>query len=129
MARRVRVINARDFVCARPDGVLDAAESEALLRAVIGASEPLEAFDILLDTRDAASKLSATDLWYIAERLVHRFPKICNGRTAILCPNERFDHATFFALCAERKGVDMEAFTSYEDAMEWLTATRAVERP
>lgn len=104
MARNIRIINARDFVAAKPDGLLDLEESEKILR-------------------EAASTLSATDLWYLADRLV-RYPKTFAGRTAILCPSERFDHASFFALCAENKGIDMQAFTSYEEAMVWLNAGR-----
>lgn len=121
MARNIRIINARDFVSAKPDGVLNLQESEQLLRDVVGASQPLEEFDILVDTREAASTLSATDLWYLADRLV-RYPRTFAGRTAILCPAERFDHASFFALCAGNKGIDMQVFTSYEEAMKWLTA-------
>lgn len=34
---------------------------------------------------------------------------------------ERFDQARFFALCAENQGFNVQAFTSYEEAMEWLT--------
>lgn len=119
MAREVRVVNARDFVTAKPDGNLDLEESERLLHEVVGISGPLEKFDILVDTRDAASTLSATDLWYLADRL-QKHPHTFAGRTAILCPSERFDHAAFFALCAERQGIRMQAFTSYEDAMAWL---------
>jgi hypothetical protein len=121
MARKIRIVNARDFESAKPEGVLNLEESEQLLRDVVCVSEPLEEFDILVDTRDAASTLSATDLWFLADRLV-RFPKTFAGRTAILCPTERFDHASFFALCAENKGIDMRAFTSYEDAIKWLNA-------
>ena len=124
MARDIRIINARDFVSAKPDGVLDLEESEKILREVVGVSDPLGEFDILVDTREAASTLSASDLWYLADRLV-RYPKTFGGRTAILCPAERFDHASFFALCAENKGIEMQAFTSYEEAMKWLTAERS----
>lgn len=124
MTRRIRVVHARDFVSAKPDGLLNLEESEQVLREVVSASGPLdEAFDILVDTRDAVSVLSATDLWYLADRLA-RHPGTFAGRTAILCPGERFDHASFFALCAEKKGVDMQAFLSYEDAMAWLQAPR-----
>lgn len=119
MARKVRIINCRDFVSAKPGGLLNLEESEQLLREVVKASGPLEEFDILVDTRDAESVLSATDLWYLADRL-RRHPRTFAGRTAILCPNERFDHAAFFALCAENQGIDMQAFTSYEEAMTWL---------
>jgi hypothetical protein len=123
MARHIRIINARDFVSAKPDGLLNLEESEQLLRDVVGVSDPLEEFDILVDTRDAVSTLSATDLWFLADRLV-RYPRTFSGRTAILCPRERFDHASFFALCAGNKGVDMQAFISYEEAMTWLSAAR-----
>ena len=123
MARHIRIINARDFVAAKPDGELNLEESELLLREVVSVSDPLEEFDILVDTRESASTLSATDLWYLADRLV-KYPRTFAGRTAILCPTERFDHASFFALCAGNKGIDMQAFTSYEEAMTWLSAAR-----
>jgi len=38
----------------------------------------------------------------------------------VLCPLEKFDHSRFFALCAENRGFSIRAFTSYEEAMEWL---------
>ena len=44
-------------------------------------------------------------------------------RTAVLCPAERFDHARFFSMCAERHGLDIRAFLDYEHAMEWLVAS------
>jgi hypothetical protein len=34
---------------------------------------------------------------------------------------ERFDRARFFALLADSKGFDVEAFTSYEEAIAWLS--------
>ena len=123
MARKLRIIHARDFVCAKSDDLLDLEESERLLQDLVGLSDGLEEFDILIDTREAASTLSATDLWYLAERLV-RHPRTFAGRTAILCPTERFDHARFFALRAENQGIDMEAFVSYEEAMNWLNDAR-----
>jgi hypothetical protein len=120
VARKVRIVTCRDFVSAKPEGVLNLEESEQLLRDVVTTSDPAETeLDILVDTRDAESVLSATDLWYLADRL-QRHPKTFTGRTAILCPAERFDHAAFFALCAENQGIDMRAFTSYEEAMRWL---------
>ena len=67
MARHIRIINARDFVSAKPDGALNLEESEQLLREVVSASDPLEEFDILIDTREAASTLSATDLYQVLD--------------------------------------------------------------
>ena len=63
--------------------------------------------------------LTATELWYLADRLVH-YRRTFENKTAILCPIERFDHSQFFTLCAENKGFNMRAFTEYERAMQWL---------
>jgi hypothetical protein len=32
----------------------------------------------------------------------------------------RFDHSRFLAVCAENNGFNIQAFTSYEEAMQWL---------
>ena len=37
----------------------------------------------------------------------------------------RFDRARFFALLADSKGFDVEAFTSYEEAIAWLSGEEA----
>ena len=123
MARDIRIIHAHDFVSATPNGQLNLEASEQLMRDVVGLSQPLQEFDILVDTRGAASTLSATDLWFLADRMVN-YPKTFAGRIAILCPTGRFDHASFFSLCAGNKGMDMQAFTSYEEAMKWLNGAR-----
>jgi hypothetical protein len=115
----IKVIHARDFVRAQPDGQAHLEKAEQLLRDIAQAGEGLENFEILVDTRDVSGSLSAPDLWTLAERLV-RFRKTFARRTAIICPIERFDHSRFFALCAENHGFNVRAFTSYEDAMEWL---------
>jgi hypothetical protein len=48
-----------------------------------------------------------------------------SGKTAVLCPMERFDRARFFALLADSRGFDIEAFTSYEEAITWLSGEAA----
>lgn len=119
MSANVRVIQARDFIRARPDGEAELEAAEALVHSIAQAGEGLEEFEILVDTREVAGRLSATDLWTLAERLL-RYRKTFTHRTAILCPIERFDHARFLALCADNHGLNIHAFTSYEQAMEWL---------
>jgi hypothetical protein len=115
----VKLIHSRDFLRARPDGEAELETAERLIDEIAGAGAGLEEFDVLVDTRHVSGRLSATDLWRLAERLV-RYRSAFTRRTAILCPIERFDHARFFALCAENQGFNVQAFTSYEQAMEWL---------
>jgi hypothetical protein len=98
-----------------------------MLKDIADAGSGLEGFHVLVDTRRVSGALSATDLWRLADRLVH-YRRTFDNKTAILCPLERFDHSRFFALCAENRGFNVQAFISYEDAMEWLmAATRLKE--
>jgi len=116
----VKVIHAHEFVRARPGGVLDLETSEALLLQISKAAEGLDRAEVLIDTRAAEGQLGAADLWFLADRLAkhrHAF----SGKTAVLCPMARFDRARFFALLADSKGFDVEAFTSYEEAVTWLS--------
>ena len=120
MPTNVKVIQSHEFVRARPGGVLNIEASEALLLEIAKAAEGLDKAEILIDTRRADGQLGAADLWFLADRLgKHRHA--FSGKTAVLCPMEKFDRARFFALLADSKGFDVEAFTSYEEAMAWLS--------
>lgn len=63
--------------------------------------------------------MSIGDLWYLAAE-VSKLRQAFSGRTAVLCPLDEFDSAGFFALCAQNRGLQVRAFASFEDAMEWL---------
>ena len=120
MPANVKVIQAHEFVRARPGGVLNLEASEQLLLDIAKAAEGLDRIEILVDTRHAEGQLGAADLWFLADRL-GRHRHAFSGKTAVLCPTARFDRARFFALIAGSKGFDVEAFTSYEEAVEWLS--------
>ncbi|MGA2446517.1 MAG: hypothetical protein ABSG50_13930 [Opitutaceae bacterium] len=121
MPTNIRIIHAHDFIKATPEGTLDLENSKKLLVEIAADSSTSGDHEILLDTRMAQSAMSATDLWYLAAELIS-FRKALSRKTAVLCPLDRFDHAAFFALCAQNKGFRVRAFTSFEDAMEWLMA-------
>ncbi|HVN31830.1 MAG TPA: hypothetical protein VMT45_07560 [Thermoanaerobaculaceae bacterium] len=126
MATNVRIVHARDFIRATPEGRLDLEESKRLLAEIATAALPLTGYQILLDTRRAQVAMSVTDLWYLATDFWDIAGEIVNPRgrlprrTAVLCPLVGFDRASFFALCAENQGLHVRAFTSFEDAIEWL---------
>ena len=119
MPTNVKIIHASDFIRARPEGAAQLEDAEQLLKDIIAAGTGLEDYEVLVDTRRVTGSLSATDLWTLAEKLT-KFRASFAHRTAILCPLEKFDHSRFFALCAENRGFNIQAFTSYEEAMEWL---------
>ena len=119
MPTNVKVIHAGDLVRARPEGDAYLEDAEQLIRDIVTAGAGLDHYEVLVDTRRVTGSLSATDLWTLAEKLA-RVRATFTHRTAILCPLEKFDHSRFFALCAENRGFNIQAFTSYEEAMEWL---------
>ncbi len=121
MATDIRIIHAHDFVKATPEGKFDFERSKILLTEIALAASPLGDCQIILDTRKAQVEMSVTQLWYLAVELSN-LRKDFSGRTAVLCPLDRFDDAEFFALCAQNRGLRVRAFASFEDVMEWLTA-------
>jgi hypothetical protein len=121
MATNLRVIHARDFLVLTPEGKVDLEQSRLALREVAQAAALLADSQIILDTRKAEVVMSVADLWELASEL-SGLGKAFYRKTAVLCPRERFDEASFFALCAQNRGLRIMAFSSYEDAMEWLFA-------
>jgi hypothetical protein len=123
MPAAVKVIHARDFVRAEADGTLLLEDSLRMLGEIAAAAADLREHDVIIDVRQADSRLSAADLWTLAQRLAgHRHLQL--RKTAVLCPQERFDKARFFAMCAEYRGFCIRAFTDYESAMEWIIFDR-----
>ena len=109
-----------DLVRASPEGPRDTFEDvEELLKAIAAVGAGLEDFQVLVDTRDVTVGPKVSELWLVA-RTLSRYRGKLGRKTAILCPRERFDHARFYAKCAENEGFNVRAFMSYEDAMEWL---------
>jgi len=121
MPTKLQVIHARDFVRATPEGQLDLETSKTALANIVSISAALTDYHVLLDTRKSNVVMSVTDLWYLAEAL-STLGGAFNTKTAVLCPTERFDSAEFFALCAQNRGLRVQAFRSFEDAIEWFIA-------
>lgn len=75
---------------------------------------------LLIDVREAASFMSLADI----RALVEEFAELGVGagrKTAIVSSADRFDNVHFFAVSARGMGLDVQAFTSLEEATEWLT--------
>ena len=119
MPTDIRIIHSNDFIRATLDGDFDFEMSKKALMEIASATSHLIDYEILLDTRKAQIRMSVTDLWLMALELIkHR--KAFSRKTAVLCPVEEFDKAAFFALCAENRGFRIQAFMSFEDAIDWL---------
>jgi hypothetical protein len=119
MPTNIRIIHAREFIKATSEGQLNFDRAKEILREIASTEDPSFDYDVILDVRKAQSELSTTDLWNLAAELSN-VRKAFSRKTAVLCPLERFDHAGFFALCAQNRGFRVKAFTSFEDAIDWI---------
>jgi len=126
MPSNLRIIRIRDFIKVAPQGGQDL---KSLKRAITQAASVPGAFidyDLLIDTRGfAETLLSVFDIWELAKDLADLIhagaAKGFRAKIPVLCPLERFDYAKFYELCAENQGLNVRAFTSFEDVFEWLS--------
>ena len=100
-------------------GQLDIEETRTILLDITLALDSLQNYNIIIDTRKANSVMTVFELWYLAEEL-NKFIKIHTQKTVILYAPEHFKDIEFFTLCSNNRGFKLNAFTSYEKAMEWL---------
>ena len=124
MGPNVRVIHPSDFLRARPDGRVDLDMAKSLLAQVAAAAAPLDEYDVLIDIRDVVGQLTPDEVGELAGTL-DQYRSAFLHKTAVLCPRERSDNAKLFSLLAVSHGFPhVRAFLNYEDAMEWLLASR-----
>jgi hypothetical protein len=73
---------------------------------------------LLIDISHAEGDLSITEKYLAAEesRIFARY----GLKVAIVEMSERLDPRKFFLLAARNRGVNVEAFTNLQDALEWL---------
>lgn len=124
MTSNLKIIRVRDFIKAAPQGTLDMAKaSQAVLEASL-VPGVFVSYDLLIDTRGAESDLSVTDIWHLAKdlaRIVQNNTKGFRAKIPVLCPTKEFDLAKFFELCSQNRGLNVRAFTSFEDLFQWLS--------
>ena len=124
MPTHVKIIRASDFVVATAKGQIDFEQSKQLLATVASASAKLDAHDVLLDMRGAEAQLSATELWHLAAELGGGSRATPLGKIAVVCRLSQTSRAAFFALCAQNRGLPVSEFSTFEEAVDWLSADR-----
>lgn len=123
MISNLKILSVRDFVKATPQGTLDFAEAKQAMREASLISGAFVNYDLMIDTRGSENNLSVTDIWHLAAELaslVHANTKGFRAKIPVLCPTKEFDHAKFFELCSQNRGLNVRAFTSFEDLFDWL---------
>ena len=115
-----KIIQAKDFIKAKPTGGIDLEESKKVLGLLAEMAKLVEDCEILLDVREAYGDLDMADL----NELVLEFGRhreAFRSKIAVLARNdEQFNKAIFVEMCAGIDGFKVMAFTEFEDAIIWL---------
>ena len=127
MPSNLRIVSIRDFIKLTPKGNLDLAKMKEGIVEAAARPGAFTDYDLLIDTRGLESLLSVFELWELAQelaKLVHAAsPKGFRAKIPLLCPVERLDLAQFTSLSAQNVGLNVRAFTSFEDVFDWLSRT------
>jgi hypothetical protein len=119
MPATIEIAETKSFFRATAYGVHDMPQAKQAL-ARLAEMVASQSGGLLVDVREAASYLSLTEIREILDEFVRL--RISEGRkTAVLAPESRYDNVQFFAVSARGMGLDVQAFTSFEDACDWLT--------
>ena len=124
MTSNLRIIRVRDFIEATAQGDLDFAKARQAIQEASLVPGAFINYDLLIDTRGSENKLSAADTWQLAAELaalVRANTGKYRAKIPVLCPVKEFDHAKFFELCSHNRGLNVRAFTSFEELFEWLS--------
>lgn len=115
----IKVIRTRDFIKSTSKGVLDLASSKQALVDIISEIKQPGEYEVLVDTREAESGLSVADIFELGITLANQFP-LRRSKIGLLTPMSEADNAIFFETVARNRGVNIRAFTDFEQAITWL---------
>lgn len=115
-----KIIQAKDFIKAKPTGEIDIDESKQVLGQLAEMAKVVENCEILMDVREAYGDLEMDDLNELVGEL-GRHRDAFRSKIAFLArDDEQFNKAVFVEMCAKIDGFKVMAFTEFEEAIEWL---------
>lgn len=117
---KIKIIRSIDYLSVADDGSVEFEESKRRLLEIAGVKRPPADFDILLDFRRTQWVLSTEEIFSLANVLISD-PDSHRDKIALLAlPGVNFSKADFEELCSRTKGVEVQTFTNYEDAIHWF---------
>ena len=122
MGYDVRVIPIREFMKTNITGEIDLQASRDMLARLMEACKRENMTRILLDTREATSHATMTDVWTLAKDLGSLGLSFENRVAILNQPKDDFDRAAFLELVAGNRGFHVRAFREFEDAFTWLVS-------
>jgi hypothetical protein len=127
MSVNYKIIQAKDFIKAKPSGEIDLKESKKVLGQIAEMLRLVGDYEVLVDVRDAYGNMDQADLC----KLVLEFRKYRDAfrsKIAVITrDDEQFNKAVFVEMFANIDGFAILAFTDFEQAIDWLQSEGGLE--
>lgn len=120
MKAEIKFVQTKDFIQTTASGTLNLTGSKKVLSEIERLNKPDHLHDILVDIRDTNPGLSLSDIYELVTEVGnhrHAFRK----KIAILLGSQHdIDKARFLEMTASNRGYNVNAFSDFEDAVNWL---------
>ena len=120
MAIKIKIIRSVDYLSLSDDGTIEFEESKKKLSEMAEPKRPPADYELLLDFRRTQWVLSTEEIYSFVKALINVPDSFRDNIALLLLPGVNFDNTYFHELCSENKGIDVQTFTNYENAIQWF---------
>ena len=122
------IINAKDFIRARPSGEIDLEQSKKILIELSCLAKPPADYDILIDVREVYGNLTLIDMCELVFELCKHRQAFRNKIALLVRDDIQALNASMLELYAKDRGFNTKVFTDFEETVEWLHGSFDSER-
>ncbi len=120
MAIKIKIIRSIDYLSVSDDGAIEFEESYKKLATLAEPKRPPADYEILLDFRRTQWILSTEEIYSFIQAIILVPDSFRDKLAFLVLPGVGFDRTLFQELGSDIKGIDVKAFSNYEDAIQWF---------
>ena len=123
MDLNIRIIHARDFLKTTPTLEVDLETSRQFFLELARENAAPRQYDLLIDLRYTVGHLSFSETTEVVKIVIEHRDSFRSKIAILTTPGVKFENAQFAALYANNRGIQMAAFTDFEETVNWLTSS------
>jgi hypothetical protein len=120
MMEDFQIINAKEFVKARPSGEIDLEQSKKILIELTCLAKPPADYDLLIDVREVYGNLTLTDMCEFVFELCKQRQSFGNKVALLVRDDIQALNASMLEFYAKDRGFNTKVFTDFEETVGWL---------
>ncbi len=120
MKAEIKFVQTKDFIQTTASGTLNLAGSKKVLSEIERLNKTDNLHDILVDIRDTNPGLSLSDIYELVTEVGNHRHAFRKKIAILLGPQHDIDKARFLEMTASNRGYNVNAFSDFEEAVNWL---------